>query len=319
MKRKVIIATKQIRIVSGVNSFIDDFINLFSSRLEIEKIESRKWFKVISKESLIYWHDFYSINLVLFLVFNWKYNRSIIIVSHGSFILTDWTKKYLLKKAYMCLVKILSTDKVRFQYLSSEEYNASFKFTNFFISAPCLESAERMIVKDRHKYKIENRRIEFLYISALSYERKGFDRLYKFIEDLTNTNIEFNFRIVGAELRDFQDYPEFLKLKNVEIFGRLSRSSIPALLETVDYVCLFSRSEGFPISLLEAVNHNKAIIVTKETNFFDFLDRYRLGYSLDELRDDITKLTSLPMSDFEGFRLEIFAQNRNLETLMLRA
>lgn len=310
MKNSVIIATKNIHIISGVNSFIDDVIRNLNSEFELEIEESKNWLDILTRNSVIYWHDFYSPHLLLLLLFNRIYKRSIVIVSHGSFTLTHWTSKPLLKRTYMNLVEFLSSKKVRFQYLNLEEYCSSFQFKNFFISAPPLPEVQGPL---NIPSRIESSRVKLLYISALQYNRKGYDRLLSFVQELNNSHIEFTFHIIGSESKEFFKYPEFTALKNVEFMGKMERSSIYELFRQADYVCLFSRSEGFPISLLEAVIHHVPVIVTKETNFSYFLERYQLGYSYEDICIHLEKLQIKPNSDFEGFRKDIIEQNVQLK------
>jgi glycosyltransferase involved in cell wall biosynthesis len=66
-------------------------------------------------------------------------------------------------------------------------------------------------------------------------------------------------------------------LDNCSFRGPLYGAEKEKFWDEIDVLLLFSRSEGWPMVVLEAILHEVPILLSHETNVADFVEQYQVG------------------------------------------
>jgi len=165
-------------------------------------------------------------------------------------------------------------------YLNEGELDKSiFKRFNtpYFIIPNGIEIKESITLNE-HSY------INILFFSRIDIYGKGLDVLAEVIKKLSLNPLAGSIRFVfyGHIYNNSRDYFKQFN-NNVEYRGTVyGKDKDNAFLES-DVVILPSRSEGMPLTVLEAFSYGRPVIVTPETNMGEIVTQNNLGW--------VTKLT----------------------------
>jgi glycosyltransferase involved in cell wall biosynthesis len=113
---------------------------------------------------------------------------------------------------------------------------------------------------------------------------KGFDDLVKLIRKTEEHKIIFQWHLFGIEKKDA---PMLTSYSNVVLYGMIKNDNIPKYIANIKYFFLPSKSEGLPISLLEAINCGLIPILNRYNNSVDlFVKNGRDGIIYNNLEDN---------------------------------
>ena len=158
--------------------------------------------------------------------------------------------------------------------------------------------------------------------------------LYPFLQALKKAkNNEFQLLIAGIDDGDESKLKEFVQqntMQHVSFLGFVNEADKQSLYEISDYFIHPSDSEGFSISILEALQSGLPVLITKACNFDD-VKKYNAGTVLPDnkvktISDALKNVTKKQLSSqrkntkkliTDNFTIAIMAEN--LEELYAQA
>lgn len=291
---KILEVYENINRVSGIRTFSENFFlhpHLLSLNKEVTSIKNPlEIYKKFKNFDVIYCHQLYSLSALNMILICILLQKKIIMVSHGNLIVREksrFKKLFFLSITKLMLLFCSSTT----QFLNKNEKARSFQITkNNFICPPFIEfnndlSRENFYMKkDDSK---ENNLIKFCYLGANYYERKGFDRMLRLCSSFLDSKRKVQLDFIGVS------ETEFLK-KKIKQYGLAEAVNFitpihgtKKYLKLIEYdaMLLLSRSEGWPMVVLEAINVKLPLVVSRGTNISDLIETYELGLVLDYFDD----------------------------------
>ena len=98
-----------------------------------------------------------------------------------------------------------------------------------------------------------------------------------------------HFAGVGPEYEILQE--KVKAYSNVKCLGFID---VPKSLMSYDYVMLFSKNEGLPLSLIEGLRAGKPLITNKLPVFYEINEHNKTGYMFRDFQDFVNGLRTLP-------------------------
>jgi glycosyltransferase involved in cell wall biosynthesis len=194
-------------------------------------------------------------------------------------------KKYILSKIYRRVIelKILnSADIVRTYSKTNTEFVEKYGG-----KVPFFELLEGIyegdLPRDIIEYNFNNDKINVVFIGRIEYYKKGIDQLILCLKKIVNEGINIKLHIYGP----FQTKQDEIKLNRdllsftadqVEYYGPVYGNNKFEILKGCDLFIYPSRYEGIPRSIREALFFGTPVIVTKETNFAEYVATHRAGF-----------------------------------------
>jgi glycosyltransferase involved in cell wall biosynthesis len=188
----------------------------------------------------------------------------------------------------------------------SIKYLMRFNSINIFSNIPSLNSAinkfdleknldRNYIIPNYASDKVWNfehqvldkKNITCAFVGNLSVA-KGTDLIVK----LANSLPEVNFDLIGRVGADVEELLTKHKPKNIKLCGLMDQLDVYKHLTTVDVFLFPSHTEGFPLSIVEAMSIGLPIVCTEVGSLPEMIDVGRGGFIH-------------PVNDFDNFRLSI--------------
>ncbi|GAA4514824.1 glycosyltransferase [Sphingobacterium thermophilum] len=269
-----------------------DLINLNNKDLDIS---------ALSSYNIVVLNSFFLLQYLKILVLV-KKKIKIIVTPRGAF---SSRNHYSLKKRiysflYFFIIKFRNLD-VSIHYLTERERELS-RFINFpsFVCGNSIQGDDILRLTDLRKKDLDT--ITITYIGRFIPEIKGLDKLInQVILDQTiirGRKIQIN--LYGPN-SPYKTYLERLcKEKNIldiiffkgEVFGEKKEE----VLRNTDFHILTSRSEGYPMSVLESLAKGIPQILSEGTNLLSDLEHYNFGVGFD--KEVFTKISALNPQDY---------------------
>lgn len=129
--------------------------------------------------------------------------------------------------------------------------------------------------------------LNFVFMARL-HHKKGIIPLVKaWIQSFLANNQSYRLQIAGPDEGELPVLQSLIKdVSNIEYLGVVSGAAKEELLSRASYYVLPSFSEGFPTSLLEAMEKGAIPVITKDCNFNEIFDE-ELGYKITTGPSDI--------------------------------
>jgi len=207
-------------------------------------------------------------------------NIPYIILAHGGFTKEAQKKKRLKKLvANNTFFRSYIKNATAFQCLSELEIKNSLSKKMKFIGT------NGVFVPDRIKENFSKSEVRIIYIGRLEVHIKGIDLMLEAVSSVADFMREKNavLNIYGPEVLNWvdeiksiiaeKDIGDIVKV-NSAITGVNKEN---ALIES-DLFIQTSRTEGMPMSILEAMSYGVPCIVTEGTNMGEFVERYDSGW-----------------------------------------
>lgn len=137
-----------------------------------------------------------------------------------------------------------------------------------------------LILNEIHFEKDVNK---ILYIGRIDFYNKGMDQLLLAFEKVKINNLKFKLDIYGP-FATSNDQRILLKHLNnfntdiVEYHGPIYGTKKFEILKKSDLLVLPSRFEGIPRVIRESLFYGTPVLVTKETNFAEYITKYKCGF-----------------------------------------
>lgn len=203
-----------------------------------------------------------------------------VITPHGSYNLEALKKNRLKKKLFY-----LFFDSKNLKYANKIQLLGKSEFRNKSISK--FQNKISLIPNGQHQ--IESECIDvtqggliFGYVGRIDLTTKGLDILIHSFHNFTlknNTKSELWIIGDGPDLTSIKNLIVELKLsQNVKLFGSVYGKDKINLIRRMSYLCLFSRNEGIPGVVLEALSCSVPVIISSYTNLGDYINNGKCGF-----------------------------------------
>lgn len=242
--------------------------------------------KPFNKPDLVIFHEVYRYPFIK--IYKELKNRNIpyIIIPHGS-LNKKAQSKHKLKKILgnMLLFRKFIKNANSIQFLSEKENKRSLQFNkDKYVLGNGIYIDKDVELKE---YKKNQKIFKYIYIGRFDIKIKGLDILLKACnrnkEFMRKNNIQLS--IYGKDSKDkkgklyINNYIQKNKLEDViklnsEIYDK---EKIEKLIDA-DIFIQTSRTEGQPLSILEALGYGKPVIATPGTNFSKVVEKEKMGW-----------------------------------------
>lgn len=190
-------------------------------------------------------------------------------------------------------------------YLNQGEYSKSI-FKNVSKSFFFMPNG----VEQRRDYnKSIHSKVNILFFSRIDIYGKGLDVLADVIKEISNTDLAntIMFSFFGHIYESSKHYfNQFHDIGNVKYYGTVYGEEKDKAFEESDIVILPSRSEGMPLTVLEAFSYGRPVIITPETNMGEIVVSKNAGWVTRLTKDDLyrTIITAIRdyLNDIDGYR-----------------
>ena len=194
-------------------------------------------------------------------------------------------KNFFLKKIYINLFEKTIIKNARFIHVNNpseiDYFNPLIK-SKKVISTPNGYSLENLSFKNtvKKKYVIG-------FMGRFSIQQKGLDLLLNGFKKYIQSDGKGILYLIGnGDLSNLiTNLPPKVKSK-IKLFGPSFGSEKEVLLSDMSIFIHTSRWEGFPLALIEAAANSLPLIVSKQTNLNDYVNRYDAGIVLDRNSPD---------------------------------
>ena len=237
------------------------------------------------KPDIVVFHSIYELKQIPYSMYCTRHGIPYVVVFHGGASRDNAKKHWFRKKiANILFYNRYIKNAKRVIYLNKNERMKSVfvKINDRYSIIPNGINLPKTV------YKYEEVVTTISFISRLDYYGKGLDILLPVIKRLANEGwndkLHFNFygqpdlRMINriAEIGEIASYKGFVKGK--EKNNAFSDS---------DIIILPSRSEGMPMTILEALSYGKPCIITEMTNMADVVTENNCGWVTELTEDDI--------------------------------
>lgn len=251
----------------------EDFCSL------LDNLRNFKTFICDYKPNIVIFNSFYDLKHPLFARILKRKKIPYVITFHGGASCKNYQKHHLRKfiannlifKSYVRNAKAVC-------YLNENERQSSIFLTT---NRNSIIIPNGITMPDYIPQEYDSRQpIEILFFSRLDYIGKGLDVLLESINSikdwLIDNNVHFSFygyHYNDGTVEKIQSVGDVCQYK-----GYVVGNEKETIFKHADIMILPSRSEGMPVSIIEALSYGIPCIVTPETNMADIIEDYKCGW-----------------------------------------
>lgn len=273
----------------------------------------------LKKYNIIVLHSYF-IPLYLRVLMIVPRKTKIIICPRGAFSQQNKfvTKKHIYTFFYFSIIKLRKLN-VSIHFLTEGERNRSrFRCNNDFILGNTIQIKNETEKINELGSKFYNGNI--VYIGRFSSHIKGLDLLFELIlenkELLEANNIRFDF--YGPNSPDKELFMKLVNENNLSIirfFEGVFNDEKNSVMRKAKFHILNSRSEGFPMSVLESSSFYTPQLLSGGTNLKETMINRNFGLAMDE--DVFEKIISLSFIEYKEMALQAynFALDHSLDNI----
>lgn len=267
-------------------------------------VDSRRRFKLLLnkiKPDIAVFHSFYDFKHPKFALTLKKMHIPYLITFHGGASKANYQRKHLIK---VIVNKLIFRPYIKSAaatiYLNKGERSNSI-FTKLDSNKSQILPNGILSPNRTNGFKPSDQ-IVISFISRLDYYGKGIDILLEAInlieDELLRRNIEFRF--YGYDYNDGTVERIVSASSLCKYYGYvLSAEKEKAFLETNIFI-LTSRSEGMPVSILEALSYGIPCILTPQTNMAEIIEKYKCGWVTELTPHDISIMILKAVDEFKN-------------------
>src|SRR5690606_3442020 len=236
----------------------------------------------------------------LLILFRLPQKSLVIITPRGAFTLKNKNilKKRIYSLLYFSIAKI-KRHRLKVHYLTASEFdNSRFKNLPSFVVGNSIMK-DSISMKSTRQYSKDG--INVIFMGRFNTYIKGLDLLCdhirRFQSFYESKNIQFN--LYGPDSKDKNEIRDYLAnngIENVFIHPPVYGEEKVRVIDKADFHILTSRSEGFPMSVLETLARGCPQILSEGTNMLPLLEENKFGFVFDD--DLVTKISEL---DSDGY------------------
>ena len=238
--------------------------NNTSKKNTIQKNNFFSIFKSICKYDIVMIHGMFNFRFTLIMVFCKLLSIKTIVFSHGGLNLAVLNRMSILKKTYVFVFERLYFNLSSFVVLSGDsERNSKLLRNKSYVILPNLPSK---IIKKRAKKNSEI--ITIGLIGRYLFHAKGLDRILSVLRVISKKNkIKLIIAGDGPDLSLFLKNSAKLNNISVENRGLVYHEKKEKFYSDCDIISLFSRNEGSPMIVKEALERSVFCWLSNECNF----------------------------------------------------
>lgn len=222
-------------------------------------------------------------NIELAAVYFKKISIPVIHILHG-----DISFYFNLMKKYEVIIdKVICVS----SYLKQKIHQNRIDVESFFIPFPLpkVTSFEKSYFSSQ---------LRIAYVGTLG-DHKGVKYFPEYIDKIKQSGVNYHFDIIGNGANESFLMNEFSHDHNVSIHGLLNQEQVFHLLGNAHILLLFSKGEGLPVCVVEAMKHGAVPIVFDiPSGIPDIIDSGKNGFVVPQMGiDDAAKITKLLFDD----------------------
>lgn len=263
------------------------------------------------KPDIVVFNSLYEIQQITFSHLLRKHNIPYVLVFHGGASKDNAKKGWLKKKIANLLLFNWFIHKARaVVYLSENEYKKSvFKRVNKnYAILPNGVNVPNDFIPSR----VIPNKMNVTFLSRIDYYGKGIDVLLEAVKKLQgegwDDRVEFNF--YGNKYDDsyklLLEYGDFVKYH-----GFVSGNEKADVLKKASINILPSRSEGMPMTILEALSYGCPCMVTPMTNMAELIKENHCGWVIELTAESITETIKKAYEELSVSPNKYFEECRN--------
>lgn len=241
---------------------------------------------LFEQPDIVHFHSIYIPQFITLGSFLHKNGIPYIISSHGALALESYNKNSIIKKAFnfMYQKKFFSRAKAIIIYDAESNGLDFVRMKSKIIKAVNGVNIEKTEIK---KDFVDKRSILYLGRDDIYY--KGLDLLFQSFE---RVNMNAELIIAGPFEDNIKDNLLKMVEKNknsIKFIGPVYKKDKKDAFLNADFFVHTSRSEGMPISVLEACSYGKPVIVTPAASLNDMIQKYDAGLVAELSVEDIAE------------------------------
>jgi hypothetical protein len=204
-------------------------------------------------------------------------------------------KKQIYYKIFNILIRLRCLN-LTIHYLTEEEKNRSFyNHVNSIVLPNTIIEKYKSLDISKLKRKYKNKKIVF--IGRVVIKRKGIDRIFEWVSKYRKVLIEYNWNVeIYGPLTDA--IPENLDDPLIKFMGPIVGKEKDLVVDNATLGILISRSEGFPMAILEMWQASTPTIISKETGLLTVLEKSKAGIGY---LDDCTHFLKIEFEEYFQF------------------
>lgn len=286
-------------------------------------------FKNLKNYNLLVFHGIWSYIYVIGSIFCILARKPFCFHPHGSLDPFDFNKKKRLIKSFLgfLIYKFIfsfSSGLIFTSYLElvrSKTFNVKIsKYIGCLTSPNELSNKEinfERINKLKHEYKIFKNKKILLFLSRID-SKKGLDILLKSLALIKSNSDNYVLLIAGVGEKNYSNYiNNLIKSLNldseVRLLGHIENDKKIEIMKISDLFILPSLNENFGIAIVEALQNNLPVLITKDVYIHEAIIRESAGYLCNrdphDLADLIQKILNNPRYNKTNQYLNCFNKN----------
>ncbi len=275
--------------------------------------------KELNRYDVIVFHSFFIVSYLQLLI-KFPKRKKLVICPRGAFSLSNRysLKKHLYSALYFGLINTKKID-YRIHFLTENEKKRSrFHSKNDFVIGNSIDLKNIKMDDNILMEKFKNRRI--VYIGRFSIHIKGLDLLSNFIienkDDIEAYNLEFHFYgPSSSEKNELKSMFIENNLKCVHFHGPIFGREKEEVLSSASFHILNSRSEGFPMSVLEAAKFFTPQLLSTGTNIEQTMVDENFGFSVN--KEMFNKINNLSFEEYKTLAMNArgFAERHSFKNI----
>jgi glycosyltransferase involved in cell wall biosynthesis len=241
--------------------------------------------KLTPEDAIFHIHGAFIIDFYLISIFLDKNKFRYIFTSHGAYNKVALKKNWLIKSIFFSIFDgCILRNAWKVQFLGQSEYDyIDTKIKNINkILVPNGQNLEDL--KFDYKKIISDKKPIFGFVGRIDKHHKGLDKLFNGFLAYKRSGGKGVLWIIG-DGPDRNHLENFIIENDLEgdiiFFGSKFNNEKLNLISNMDIFIHTSRFEGFPMAVLEAAGLRKPLLISKETNFSKYVEKYHAGLVLN--------------------------------------
>lgn len=243
-------------------------------------LDNKSFDEYLSKDKpdIVIFHSFFLIDYLKCYKTVLSHGIKYMIEPHGSFVKAGYQKSKIKKIiANNTIFRGFIKKSYGYVFLSNEERGASIYQTDNDVIIP------NGVVERNVSYK-PHTDVKFYYIGRFDIHEKGLDYLFEALNVLEKQRETIHIELIGGgsdldvkQINQLISKFQYVKVTNV---GPLYGVEKEKYIDNCDIMILPSLHEGFPMTVLEALQSGKPCMVSKGTNVLNMITENEIGWEI---------------------------------------
>ena len=279
---------------NGIHTVITDLLKVKTDLTQSIVQSPRRLLNQAGARDVVIFHGFYDPYLFLLVPILFSKGVRCYVKPHGSLMRKSLFRGLFKKLLYISCFSIIRPLIIDVLFINSDEAKNSLFSGIVFPNWLDIDYSW-------NKEKLTNGSRKIGLIGRIDSFHKGIDLFVELMENYSDEiNVEFHVYGAGPDValinRMIKNFPD-----RVFYYGAYTREDIPKIFRNIDCIALFSRYEGLPTTILEAISCSTPVIASKWCNASDF-EQYGVLKQFDSLDSFIQILNEYQFNflNFQG-------------------